>query len=108
VTLRLRPHHLLCLLTYAGKGYSPAFVANLDAVASRVASGETVEIVAGPDDICRPVAADPDHHCHAARIVRRDRLAARDVGRTLGFSLRPGRRLILASQVEGLRRLRGR
>ena len=26
MTIRLRAHHLLCLLTYAGKGYSPAFI----------------------------------------------------------------------------------
>ena len=27
MTVRLRAHHLLCMLTYVGKGYSPAFCA---------------------------------------------------------------------------------
>ena len=32
MTIKLRAHHLLCLLTYVGKGYSPAFTANYDRV----------------------------------------------------------------------------
>ena len=30
MTLALRAHHLLCMLTYAGRGYSPDFVRNFD------------------------------------------------------------------------------
>ena len=50
MTVRLRPHHLLCLLTYVGKGYSPAFTANYDAIAMRIEQGEELLIVSGPDD----------------------------------------------------------
>ena len=27
--MRLRPHHLLCILTYGGRGYTEAFVENI-------------------------------------------------------------------------------
>ncbi len=38
--VRLRAHHLLCLLTYVGKGYSEAFVRRADALAARLSAGE--------------------------------------------------------------------
>lgn len=83
MTIYLRPHHLLCLLTYAGKGYSPAFTANMTVIAGRIAGGEPIEIVAGPDDICAPLLSEADPHCHRASVTERDRLAAREIGRVL-------------------------
>ncbi|CAH1655127.1 conserved hypothetical protein [Hyphomicrobiales bacterium] len=81
MTVRLRPHHLLCMLTYAGRGYSAAFTANLDAIIRRLAS-EDILIVAGPDDICAPLLCGPeadDAHCRTARVEARDSAAARAV-----------------------------
>ncbi len=74
--IRLRPHHLLCLLTYAGKGYTPAFTANFDAIAERLNGGEAIAVVDGPDDICAPLLDDPDAHCRRDSVTARDRLAA--------------------------------
>jgi len=95
MTVRLRPHHLLCVLTYVGKGYSPAFVANMTRIAGRLGAGEAVEIVEGPDDICAPLLDGPDPHCRLARVTRRDRAAARDLGRLLGLEARPGAHVTL-------------
>ena len=78
MTVRLRPHHLLCLLTYVGKGYSAAFVANYDAIARRLSRGEHIEIVDGPDDICRPLLGEPEPHCWRDSVIVRDEQAARD------------------------------
>jgi len=83
MTIRLRPHHLLCLLTYVGKGYSAAFVANYDAIAARIGDGEDVAVVAGPDDICAPLLGDAEPHCHRDSVIERDRLALRDLGELL-------------------------
>ena len=80
MTVRLRAHHLLCLLTYVGKGYSPAFTANYDKVVKRLGEGEGVVIVSGPDDICAPLLGEPEPHCLGDSVAERDRLAARDVG----------------------------
>jgi hypothetical protein len=51
--VRLRGHHILCLLGFRGLGYSPEFVENMTRVHARVFShGAVVEIALGQDDIC--------------------------------------------------------
>jgi hypothetical protein len=77
VSVRLRAHHLLCILTFAGEGYSPAFVANLAAIVARIGAGEPVELIDGPDDICAPLADTDDAHCQEPSVRRRDREALR-------------------------------
>ena len=91
--LRLRAHHLLCLLGFRGLGYSEAFVANMTRVADKLrAQPDTVvELVANPDVIC---AACPKLHgdrcgvgATCGRAEERDTLV-------LGFmGLTPGARL---------------
>ncbi|TIQ28974.1 MAG: DUF1284 domain-containing protein [Mesorhizobium sp.] len=95
MTIRLRAHHLLCLLTYVGKGYSPAFTANYDKVVGRLGEGEAVLIVSGPDDICAPMLDEPEPHCLRESAAERDGLAARDVGALLGRPVQAGDRLVL-------------
>jgi uncharacterized protein len=93
MTVRLRPHHLLCMLTYVGKGYSPAFVENYEAIAARLSAGEEIELVAGPDDICAPLTADPEAHCHGTSVVQRDREASAAIARLIGRPLNLGARI---------------
>jgi hypothetical protein len=76
VTIRLRAHHLLCLTTYVGRGYTPAFTDNYDALVLRLMAGEPVELVEGPDDICQPLLKEDAPHCHNESVIERDRLAA--------------------------------
>ena len=101
MTVRLRPHHLLCVLTYVGRGYSPAFTANMTEVAERLGAGEDIELVAGPDDICAPLLDHPDPHCHRASVMERDRAAARDLDDLLGLDVRTGARLVLDEDLVG-------
>ncbi|THV23106.1 DUF1284 domain-containing protein [Peteryoungia ipomoeae] len=93
MTIRLRPHHLLCMLTYVGKGYSPAFVANYEAIAARLSAGEDIELVDGPDDICAPLTDDPSAHCHGASVIDRDAEAQAAVARMLGSPIGSGARI---------------
>ena len=79
MTIRLRPHHLLCLQTYAGKGYTPAFTANYDLIAARLSNGEDIEIVEGPDDICTPLLTETDPHCWRDSVTQRDQQASTDL-----------------------------
>ena len=79
VSVRLRAHHLLCVLTFAGEGYSPAFVANLAGIVARIGAGEPVELIDGPDDVCAPLAGTDDVHCHEPSVRRRDREALRQI-----------------------------
>ncbi|WP_172746657.1 DUF1284 domain-containing protein [Neorhizobium sp. T25_13] len=90
MTVRLRPHHLLCMLTFVGEGYSPAFVANYRRLAGRLSAGEPIEIVSGPDDICAPLLSDEDAHCFGASVAGRDAAALADIARLLGRELETG------------------
>ena len=89
--IRLRPHHLLCLLTYKGEGYSPEFIANFDRLIRQLAAGhEPVEIVSGPDDICAPLVAGGDCHCFNESVLERDQKAAQQLSPLLGEPVVPG------------------
>lgn len=105
MTVRLRPHHLLCVLTYVGKGYNAPFVANLDAIAARLAIGEEVWVVDGPDDICAPLLGEDDAHCTAVSVRVRDAAAARDLAAVLGVPVGPGAAVSFdAARLTALRR----
>ena len=104
MSVRLRPHHLLCLLTYVGKGYTPDFVANYDLISERLSGGEDILIVDGPDDICTPLLNDGDPHCWRESVRDRDKQAARDVGRLLSLSVSEGTRIALEPDL--FRRMR--
>ncbi|QKD04881.1 DUF1284 domain-containing protein [Mesorhizobium loti] len=99
MTIRLRAHHLLCLLTYVGKGYSPAFTANYDAIAERMSRGEDILLVSGPDDICASLLDEPEPHCLGESVIERDRLAALDVGDLLARSIQAGIRFDLDAAI---------
>ncbi len=87
MTIRLRSHHLLCMLTYRGEGYSEAFIANFDAIVARIAQGETIELVDGPDDICACLLAEKsDAHCLEQSVSLRDAQALAQIEKEgLGF-----------------------
>ncbi|NDV89467.1 DUF1284 domain-containing protein [Aurantimonas aggregata] len=95
MTVRLRAHHLLCMLTYVGKGYSPAFTANYDVIVGRIDRGEDILIVEGPDDICAPLLGDEDSHCLRESVVERDDRAAEAVAVLLCRTIGPGGRIRL-------------
>lgn len=105
MTVRLRGHHLLCLLTFVGKGYTPAFTANYRRIVARLNEGEAVELVGGPDDICAPMLAEVEHHCFNAGVTERDVQALTDVAELLGRPLTAGMQLLLDAEL--LVRLRG-
>lgn len=95
MTVLLRPHHLLCILTHVGRGYSPAFTTNMAAIIERISAREEIEIVDGPDDICAPLLYDEDAHCRRNSVIARDRAASNDIGKLLGRAAMPGARLVL-------------
>lgn len=96
MTVRLRAHHLLCLLTYVGRGYSPAFVANMDAIAARLSEGEEILLADGPDEICAPLLlSEGEPHCRGEGAGERDGRAAADIAALLGCRVGPGVRLAL-------------
>ncbi len=51
--IRLRPHHLLCLLAFRGEGYSPEFIERAERLQrALLEDGIVVEVIEGLDDLC--------------------------------------------------------
>ncbi|MDO5654415.1 MAG: DUF1284 domain-containing protein [Brachymonas sp.] len=92
MTVALRAHHLLCVLTYVGKGYNAAFVANFNQIVQRLSAGESAHIVTGPDAICAPLCCKQgnDAHCMSSSVVVRDQQAAHDLTPLMGQALHAG------------------
>jgi len=91
--VRYRPHHLLCSLGFQGKGYSPAFVANMAAIVDgrlRADGGDAVviEITGAADDICAPCPRRRGSRCEAqTRVAALDTRHARALGLFAGTRL---------------------
>ena len=65
VVLHLRPHHLLCLQTFTGHGYSEEFVRHM-ALVKRQLTREprtAIELVSGVDDLCAHCPNNVDGQC---------------------------------------------
>ena len=60
--VKLRPHHLLCLRFFEGKGYSEEFTENTYAVLERLKTEDAV-IVKGADDLCSACPKLKDNVC---------------------------------------------
>ncbi|MFQ3547075.1 MAG: DUF1284 domain-containing protein [Termitinemataceae bacterium] len=50
--LYLRPHHILCIRAYRGKGYSQEFIENMNSVIARLKAKEPFTVTFGTDSIC--------------------------------------------------------
>lgn len=86
--VRLRGHHFLCILTYRGYGYTPAFVANMTEIVADIGRGRAIQLIEGPDEICGGLTAEDrqacNHDCGQAETRELDRLAVEEVGALLG------------------------
>lgn len=61
--MRIRGHHLLCLLHFEGKGYSRKFVDNMFRVLYNLENGIKFSLVIGVDDICRFCPHNEGENC---------------------------------------------
>lgn len=94
MSILLRPHHLLCMLTFVGKGYTPEFVRHFESVINRISTGqEAIEIVEGPDEICSALSTEAGCHCNNASVRLRDHHAAEAIGNLLQLPIRTGTQL---------------
>ena len=52
--MKLRPHHLLCLQKYTGRGYDGPFTAHMNELVRRLTADpqEPVQLTQGRDDVC--------------------------------------------------------
>ncbi|MDO8953861.1 MAG: DUF1284 domain-containing protein [Gammaproteobacteria bacterium] len=90
--MKFRPHHFLCTLCFQGKGYSPEFVQNYQALADilRAEHGDEtlIEVVAQTDHICSPCPHKREALCETqAKIVKLDTAHANALGLKTGEKL---------------------
>jgi len=104
MTVRLRPHHLLCMLTFVGKGYTEAFTENYIRIAARLSAGEDILVVEGPDDICAPMLGEADMHCLNESVTDRDIKASEAVETLLGAAAGSG--ALIRPSADFLQRMR--
>jgi hypothetical protein len=105
MTVRLRPHHLLCMLTFAGKGYTSQFVAQFESVVERLLAGqESIEVVAGPDEICSTMDEVLERHCTNDSVALRDEQAATSIAQLLHRPIEEG--VVLALDQPFLAKMR--
>lgn len=70
----LRPHHVVCLAAFIGRGYSPEFIEAFQRLQALYLNPETrVELVRGPDTACRACPNLSDGRCalddHAVAVL---------------------------------------
>lgn len=91
VSVRLRGHHFLCMLTFVGEGYTPSFVANMRRIVKAIKESALVELIDGPDEICGALSSEDmqacKHDCYGRDILQRDKNAIQAVQSVIGRSL---------------------
>ena len=70
-TVRLRPHHLMCLQFFVGFGYSDDFSVNTTRILTLLESPDAprVVLVSGADDICASCPKDTCGVCSEAEMI---------------------------------------
>ncbi|MHC1598182.1 MAG: DUF1284 domain-containing protein [Candidatus Methanofastidiosia archaeon] len=58
--IRIRPHHLLCIINFYGKGYSASFIQTLKEIKEKIEQDSVlIRLVHGQDDICKNCPSKP-------------------------------------------------
>lgn len=81
--LELRAHHLLCALSYRGRGYGPDFARRFEASIDALSRGAPLRLGARADTLCR--SGQNCGQCEDPRSGDRDRLAAQDIAHCLAI-----------------------
>ena len=85
--LHLRPHHLLCLQTFIGYGYSEEFVRQMTAVKHQLADfpDAPVRIVRGTDMLCSHCPNCRKGHCKSDKPGQFDQLVMAKIEKSVNL-----------------------
>lgn len=83
-TICLRPHHLLCLQTFVGHGYSPEFTAHMTIVQKQLTTDPLtpITLVNGPDVLCGHCPNCVDGSCTSPKPALFDHLVGQKLNTT--------------------------
>lgn len=79
--MRIRGHHLICLLHFEGKGYSEEFVKNMYRILNELKKGTLFRLVLGEDDICEFCPHNERGRCALGEeeVISKDRKVIEDL-----------------------------
>ncbi|WP_301107468.1 DUF1284 domain-containing protein [Sporosarcina sp.] len=82
--IKLRGHHIFCLLGYRGMGYSEEYVENMTKVHTilREQPDTMIQVIQGTDDLCAKFPDDQPYHCEDKGIYVRDSEILKKLGLT--------------------------
>lgn len=107
-SLKLRPHHGMCLAYFVGEGYSEGFSAHMGQVLSSLSPETAIELTTDTDIICTQCPNNCNGLCETAEKVRRyDRAVLERCGLSEGQTLPFGTFTALVQErilAPGLRR----
>ncbi len=102
--VNLRPHHLLCLLTWKGVGYSKKFTAKFDSMTQQFTDHGRlgIKVVEGLDDLCDTLHPEKtsNYHCDRGGIKNRDNLVLEDINEHLALLLAHGTVFTLTPKLQ--------
>ena len=103
VILHLRPHHLLCLQTFVGLGYSEEFVRNMTRAKEALGRDPStaIKLVRGADDLCGACPNCEEGHCTSEKPARFDANVLRKLAQE-GIIREDGREVCLQGIPEEL------
>lgn len=107
--MRLRAHHLLCILGFRGLGYDEKFVKGMERVIQRIKgkSGLEIKLIEECDDICAACPFNIDGRCENKVVGGEERVRERDSQVAERLALKTGNALtikkILASVKEKIK-----
>lgn len=89
MSIRLRGHHLLCMLGFRGMGYSEPFAKNMTEVYEQLWQQPLtpVTLVTGSDDLCKSFPCDQPNHCDNQNVHERDEFIRKHLGLEAGECL---------------------
>lgn len=72
--IKLRGHHIFCLLGYRGMGYSEEYAENMTKIQTilRTEPDTLIQIIKGPDHLCAKFPEGQPYHCEDKGIYVRD------------------------------------
>jgi len=87
--IKLRGHHLFCLLGYRGMGYSKEYVENMTRLHRILRDNPKtwIKIVEGPDQLCEKYPNSGEYHCQNANIYERDAAILEKMELKIGHTL---------------------
>ncbi|MBE0415527.1 MAG: DUF1284 domain-containing protein [Dehalococcoidia bacterium] len=103
--MKLRAHHLICIIGFRGLGYSKEYVDNMTKIVVQLRSSpETlIEIAGKPDDICSPCPFLGDKGCQERGLESEEVVRNRDLAVTGRLNMVVGDRITWAEAEERIR-----